>query len=205
MRTLRKLTLAASLAVMVVAGIAIGHTAGAATGHVQLAGTSTVHSVTVRGIDFRSLDYRVVPQHVENTGGGIYAQIPGPNINGHLYLEADPYMPVGAQLKDVTFYYRDCGQHSDPSVSLGTWYVFAYAPSSSTGSYVMPQTPSPERSCFGTVPFTHTFSPTVKVAAGKVYAIGVDSGFASSTEQPIDDPRLLIVGARVRYTCPNGC
>ncbi|HXJ66490.1 MAG TPA: hypothetical protein VNN79_22250 [Actinomycetota bacterium] len=205
MRIIRKLTLAAALGAMVVTGVAIGQIAGAAPASRS---STTVHSVTVRGVDFHGLDFRVHPQHVENTGGGVYAQVyPGPNVPNHIYLEADPPLPVGAVLKDVTFYYRDCGSGSSHA-PLGRFYVFAYEPSKATGTYLMPQQASPVVRCDVTVSFPFTFNPPVKVAAGKVYAVGIESLFSvlgptPETELALID--LLIEGAKVRYTCPNGC
>jgi hypothetical protein len=88
---------------------------------------------------------------------------------------------------------------------LGHWYFFAYDPANATGAYILPSAGSPVLSCHTTVSFVRDSSPAVKVAASKVYVVGVDSGFTAFGDRPITNPDLLVNGAKVRYTCPNGC
>ena len=200
MRTFRRAMLTAGLAGLVVAGIAIGHTAGAAT-------RTAAHTITVLGENFHGLDSRVSTQFITNTGGGVYAQIHGPDVPSHTYLEATPNLPVGAVVDQVTFLYRDCGSSAGGHPPLGHWYVFAYDPAHfANGSYILNMADSPTLSCQTTVGFVRPVSPAVKVAAGKVWALGVDSGFAVVGNDPITDPPdLLIAGAKVRDTGPPGC
>jgi hypothetical protein len=48
-------------------------------------------------------------------------------------------------------------------------------------------------------------SPAVKVDPTKNYVAGVDSGYANNGDDPTTSPSLVVLGAKVRYTCPNGC
>jgi hypothetical protein len=200
MSTVRRVTLAVSLAAMVVTGIAIGQIAGA-----EPRARSTVHSVTVRGMDFRSLDFRVFPQLIPNTGGGIYPAAPFGTAPQPAYLEADVELPPGASVNQVTFYYRDCGAVAGTFVPLLHSYLFAYDPVHAGGSYILPAADSPAKSCSTTVPFVRPVSPPVKVVASRVYAVGVDTGYVVMGDSPTTTPDALIAGARVRYTCPNAC
>jgi hypothetical protein len=200
MRTVRRITLAASLAAMVVTGIAIGHTAGAAP-----RATTTQHSITVRGVEWRSLDFRFFPQYVPNTGGGVYAHVAaGHAIPSDIFLEAAMPVPVGAVINQVTFYLQDCG--TDVPSALGQWYFATYDPTQRKGHFILPiaDTPPSMRDCqFHS--FIRTVSPAVKVLATTKYVAGVDTHFVSSADAPAPNPDFVVEGAKVRYTCPNGC
>jgi hypothetical protein len=45
----------------------------------------------------------------------------------------------------------------------------------------------------------------VKVLATTKYVAGVDTHFVSSADAPAPNPDFVVEGAKVRYTCPNGC
>ncbi len=157
MRAVRRITLAASLAATVVTGIAIGHTAGAAP-----RATATQHSVTVRGVEWRSLDFRFFPQYVEGTGGGVYAHVAaGHSTPNHIYLEAAMPVPIGAVINQVTFYLQDCG--TDVPSALAQWYFAAYDPTHARGHFILPvaDTPPSMWDCDFHA-FVRTVSPAVK-------------------------------------------
>jgi hypothetical protein len=198
MRTVRRITLAASLVAMVVAGIAIGHEAGAAPRAV-----SNQHSITMRGVSFRSLDFRVTPQYVPNTGGGVYAQLTGESPPETAYLEADMNLPPGSLVNQVTFFYRDCGVQGEPT---GQWYFAAYDPAHAAGNFILPiaNTPAGTLNCH-THAFVRGVAPAVKVVATKDYVAGVNSLWRNGGADPTGAPILVVLGAKVRYTCPNGC
>ncbi len=197
MRTVRRITLAASIVAMVVTGIAIGHTAGAAP-----RASTTTHSITMRGVQFRALDFRITPQYVQNTGGGVYPQNAGPSLE-HVYLEADMNLPAGSLVNQVTFYYQDCGGAGDP---LGRWYFAVYDPAHASGGFILPiaNSPSGTLDCH-THAFVRSVAPAVKVVATKDYVAGVDSRWTNGGSEPTSAPNLVVIGAKVRYTCPNGC
>jgi hypothetical protein len=199
MRTVRRITLAASLAAMVVTGIAIGNTAGAAP-----RAAATQHSATVRGVEWRSLDFRVAPQYVPGTGGGVYTHLLSVDVPAAIYLEAAMPVPAGALVNQVTFFFKDCANnHSAP---FGRWYFAAYNPTQARSHFILPlvKTPPSMVDC-QLHSFARTVSPAVKVLATTSYVAGAESLYASSTDAPDTDPLLLIAGAKVRYTCPNGC
>jgi hypothetical protein len=200
MRTVRRITLAASLAAMVVTGIAIGHTAGAAP-----RAAATQHSITMRGVQWRSLDFRYVPQYIQQHGGGVYLQrLPGATSQPDAwFLEADMNLPAGALVNQVTFFYQDCGVHGN---ALAHWYFARYDPAHAGGGFILQSADSPvgTRDC-QTHAFVRNVSPAVKVDPTKNYVAGVDSGYANNGDDPTTSPSLVVLGAKVRYTCPNGC
>ena len=198
MHVVRRITLAASFVVLVAAGIGIGQGAAASPKAV-----STQHSITMRGVEFRSLDFRVTPQYVPNSGGGIYAQLTGENPPDAAYLEADMNLPVGSLVNQVTFYYRDCGVQGQPT---GEWYFAVYDPAHAKGNFILPiaDTPSATLDC-NTHALIRDVSPAVQVVATKDYVAGVNSLWRNGGADPTEAPVLVLLGAKVRYTCPHGC
>jgi hypothetical protein len=48
-----------------------------------------------------------------------------------------------------------------------------------------------------------TLATPLVLSAARRYVVGVLDALRCST--PTDNPLFLIYGARIRYTCPNGC
>ncbi|HEY7282777.1 MAG TPA: hypothetical protein VID47_14420, partial [Actinomycetota bacterium] len=162
--------------------------------------------VTVRGVEWRSLDFRASAQYVPNTGGGISVQV-GNSTPPHPYFEAAMRVPAGALINQVTFYLQDCGtQIVGHPGALADWYFAAYNPTKATGHFILPvaRTPASMWDC-DLHSWVRAVSPPVKVLATTSYVAGVDPHSVTSGNEPPADPKLIIEGAKVRYTCPNGC
>jgi hypothetical protein len=108
-------------------------------------------------------------------------------------------------VNQVTFFFQDCGspQQNNP---LGHWYFAAYDPAHAGGAFILDPHDAPATmiDC-ATHAYIRTVSPAVKVVATKNYVAGVDSAYSVTFDQPELAPRFIILGAKVRYTCPNGC
>jgi hypothetical protein len=191
MPVVRKIAIGASLAVVVVAALVVGGGAGAAPR------SSSLRSVTIIGSEFTSLDSRVYPQYQPGTGGGIYAVAPGDNPTMALF-EATPRVPIGAVINQVTFYYRNCL----PPDSMNTYFA-VYDPAKGTGVLPLPLANMPEGDCDSSEMVVRQVNPGVAVVGSKSFRVGF--GTKGMSTEPIDTPATLIVGAKVRYSCPNGC
>ena len=201
MRTVRRIALAASLAAMVVTGIAIGQTAGASP-----RAAATQHSVTVRGVEWRSLDFRVALQYVPDTAGGVYTHLTG-SIPLDMWVEAAMPVPAGALINQVTFYFQDCGFGPvGHETALADWYFAAYNPTKAEGHYILPVADAPASTWDCELhSWARAISPPLKVLATTSYVAGADSHFGTGGPDPNSNPDLIIEGAKVRYTCPDGC
>src|SRR3954453_13058416 len=104
------------------------------------AAAGTTYTRTLIGPDFRSLDVRVFPQFVSNTGGGVYATFSddGSHMIPETYLEAPFVIPVGAALTSVTFVYSDCGWFPGGGAGFpnAQYYIGSYAPAGGAFSYI---------------------------------------------------------------------
>jgi hypothetical protein len=188
---------AAVLATVVVGGIVIGHGAGAAprTRATTSAGPASTPWIFVSGAIPHEHRRRGVPKQLKTT-------IPSVGV----FLEADVALPGGALVSRVTYFYRDCG-HSDSEANNGHWYFFEYDPAGGGGQYLLPIQSSPKRRCAVTTSFVRTISPAVRIEATKTYAVGDRSDWVepAGDTDPQLHPGLLVAGARITYTCPNGC
>jgi hypothetical protein len=197
MRAIRKVTLVASVAALV-AGAVIVEGAGASP-----RAAATQHSVTVRGVEWRSLDFRAFPQYVPNTGGGVYAHVAGSTAPDRTpAFEAAMPVPAGALINQVTFYFEDCGNDSN---AFGDWYFAQYNPTTGAGQRILQAKDTPQAMLDCQLhSWARPVSPAVRVLATTTYAAGADLKVIGAGD-PIPNPDLVVEGARVRYTCPIGC
>lgn len=182
---------------LLIAGAAVWTRASAGA---QKAAAVTTHYRTVVGIDFHPLDYRVTTQFFSGSGGGVYPE--SALTSGPQFLEAPIDLPVGATVTSVSFYYRDCGRVGPmPNAS---YYFGSYAPAS--GGYVDALPPASRRygQCDHTYTFTRSKASITRVAATRRYVLGTATK-SWEFNTPTTTPQWLIVGARVKYTCPGQC
>ena len=196
---------------MTVLAAVVSAVAGAAlVGAVQNIGaanaaTSQTYVRTLTGTDFRPLDIRIHAQFVSGTGGGIYAiyQDDGTHTKPDAFLEAPLDLPVGAQLTQVSFFYRDCGSFGfDVSMSF---YAGSYVPSTGAYTPIVNETQSMVSRPCPTKTFTRTGSPLASVGDGHRYILGVrvSAGILAET-MPQFQP-YVFAGARIKYTCSATC
>lgn len=180
--------------------LAMTDTIGSAGG----ATTDTVYTRTFYGPDFKSLDFRISPQFLPNTGGGVYGQQPSSvQWSGDYYFEAPVDLPVGANVTSVSFYYADCGPGS---IELADYYFGSYKPSVGQFAYALPASVGGHSGACG-VRYTFTRSkPTIAtVLPDRRYVLGAHAYLHVLGDTPTTDPDWTIFGARVRYTCPSLC
>lgn len=150
-----------------------------------------------------SLDERVAPQFVPNSGGGVSATFEGgaaPNST-HVTFEAGIDLPKGAKVTAVSFTVTPANRTGcfGESLSFGS-----YVPQSAiTTTNVSFTTPSHLGACVrGT--FTKTGNPIATVVDGRRYVI--DWKASVITDYPGDAASGGIFhGATVKYTCTSPC
>ena len=175
------------------------------------AAAGTVYTRTLIGSDFHSLDVRIFPQFVSNTGGGVYAQF-SDDGSSHIpatFLEAPLELPVGAALTSVTFIYSDCGSSGGGGSSFpnGAYYVGSYNPAAGSFSYIRSEASDQWGDCLAIHKFVQRGRPLATVVAGRRYVLGVHV-FSDGVEilvPPTSSPNLLVRGAIVKYTCDATC
>jgi hypothetical protein len=161
------------------------------------AATTTTHTRTYLGLDFRPLDTVVFPELASNTGGGIYPIALGDNIHNlpdQMYFEARVDLPAGAKVTEVTFFW--CGPNGNAK-----FYFGVYQPRARTFTAALPEAnpPASTQCPAGTVAFTRSGNPIVTTTEGHAYHLGVHI-FAIGSFR-LANPIWVLNGARVRYTC----
>jgi len=188
---LRRIGVAVSAMLLVGAGMGIARIAGAAP-----EARVTSHTLTIGGLEFRSLDYRSFPQFYSGSGGGVYRlEFMGPDVE-KVYFEAAVHLPAGVNVTEVDYIYRDCGLTSP----YGGFYFGSYSPGVGFTDN-LPEADSPDISCTKST-FKRVLPTPVQIAAARFYVAGFFSTIAVS--QPAGTPLFMVFGARVGSPCPTG-
>ena len=161
---------------------------------------------TLAGTDFQSLDFRVAPQLVANSGGGIYLHSQKDATRpDDIYLQAGVDLPVGANVTEVVFFYRDCGTPAANSAPVAEYYFGSYNARQGSFTYHLPGATDEFQNCPTTNSFIRKGNPIVVVGAGRRYVVGAEVDVSHGGNEPDPNPWYVLVGARVKYTCPSVC
>jgi hypothetical protein len=189
---LRRIGVVVSAVLLVGAGMAIAGVAGA-----NQRGPATTHTLTLGGLDFHSRDYRSFPQLLPDSGGGVYRLEAYGAHTDYVSFEAGVDLPAGASVTSVQYVYKDCSHAS----GYGRFYFGSYALGVGF-TYHVPEAPLTVTDCTRAT-VRRTLDPPLVLSAARRYVVGVRDALWYG--QVRTDPLFLIYGARVRYTCPNGC
>ncbi|HEY3833356.1 MAG TPA: hypothetical protein VGO03_13750 [Acidimicrobiia bacterium] len=193
----------ALVAVTVVAAGGGGIFVAASSSASTAAAVPTSFTVTVAGTDMHSLDARVTPQAVANSGGGVtpsYESSEQPP-NGPITFEAAINLPKGARVTAVSFTLTP----GDRTGCLGEPLMFgSYVPQDAmTTTNVSFDTPYYAGPCHRAT-YTKTGNPIATVVNGRRYVVQwrpqPTSPYPGSGEFS-----GIFHGATVQYTCTSPC
>jgi hypothetical protein len=175
------------VAVAILAAIVVAPSSNAAS--------TKTHARTYMGTDFHSLDHVLTPQFAPFTGGGAYLVQTTNEAPQTPFMEVGVDLPNGAQVIDVTFFYRSC--HAGGEIYFGS-----YGPGNGSSHLYFDKKNLPASTdCTAATPtvFQSTGPLTTTKPGTLRYVLGASPGSASASYQT--HPDWILLGAKIRYSC----